>query len=154
MCNIELETTSLSRTSQMFGRKKTSSSLTYLNATSEIQGSLNVEGNLRVDGIVHGTVHVKGDMELSQTGLIEGAELKAQNLIIHGVVKARVIVEGRLTLSKTARLEGDVTAQSLDIEVGACYSGHIDTALDEMRALPTASTRFPELMGQEESVRN
>ncbi|MBW4514371.1 MAG: polymer-forming cytoskeletal protein [Timaviella obliquedivisa GSE-PSE-MK23-08B] len=138
----------------MFGRKKTSSSLTYLNATSEIQGNLNVEGDLRVDGVVHGTVHVKGDMELSQTGLIEGAELKAHNLIIHGVVKARVVAEGRLTLSKTARLEGDVTAQSLDIQIGACYSGHIDTALDEMRALPTASTRFPELMGQEDSVRN
>jgi cytoskeletal protein CcmA (bactofilin family) len=151
MCHIEIE---IQRDKKMFGRKQTSSSLTYLNATSEIQGNLNVEGNLRVDGIVHGTVNVKGDMELSQSGLIEGAELKAHNLIVHGVVKARVIVEGRLTLSKTARLEGDVTAQSLDIEVGAFYSGHIDTAQEGMRALPTAGDRFPELVGQDDSFRN
>jgi cytoskeletal protein CcmA (bactofilin family) len=119
----------------MFGRKQTYASLTYLNATTEIQGNLNVEGNLRVDGVVYGTVQVKGDMELAQTGVIEGVELRAHNLIVHGLVKAdRVIVTGRLTLSRTARLEGNVTAQSLDIEGGAVYAGHIETMKEEERA--------------------
>jgi cytoskeletal protein CcmA (bactofilin family) len=119
----------------MFGRKQNSASLTYLNATTEIQGNLHLEGDLRVDGVVYGTVHVKGDMELSQTGVIEGRELKAHNLIVHGWVKAdRVVVTGRLTLSRTARLEGNVTAQSLDIEGGAVYAGHIDTTVEEERS--------------------
>lgn len=131
----------------MFGRKQ-NRALTYLSATSEFRGDLNVEGNLRVDGIVHGTVDVQGDMEVSQSGLVEGPELRANNIIVHGVVKARVVAEGRLTLTRTARLEGDVTAQSLDIEVGAFYTGHIDTS--DVKALPVTPTKYPELIGRDE----
>ncbi|NJO39238.1 MAG: polymer-forming cytoskeletal protein [Cyanobacteria bacterium CRU_2_1] len=131
-------------------RRKQANSLTYLSATSEFQGNLNVEGNLRVDGIVHGTIEVRGDMEISQSGLIEGVELRANNIIVHGVIKARVIAEGRLTLSRTARLEGDVTAQSIDVEAGAFYIGHISTT--DVKALPVASPKYPELIGREEKV--
>lgn len=133
----------------MFGRKRTSS-LTYLSATSEFQGNLNVEGNLRVDGVVHGTVNVQGDMEISQGGLVEGPELKANNIIVHGVVKAKIIAQGRLTLTRTSRLEGDVTAQSLDIEAGAFYTGHIATA--DVKALPISPAKYPELIGREEKL--
>lgn len=109
-------------------RRKLTPSLTYLSSTSEIRGTLNVEGNLRIDGVVHGTVEVKGDVEISKTGLVEGSELKAQNIILRGVLKARVIAGGRLILTRTARLEGNVTAKSVDIEAGAHYIGHIATA--------------------------
>lgn len=131
---------------KLFGRQQQRTpSLTYLSATSELQGDLNVEGSLRVDGIVHGTVEVRGDMEISQTGLIEGPELRANNIIVHGVIKARVVALGRLTLTRTARLEGDVTANSLDIEAGAFYTGHIATT--DVKPLPSA-TPYPELMSE------
>jgi cytoskeletal protein CcmA (bactofilin family) len=135
----------------MFGRNKQQQqrqrtiSLTYLSSTSEFQGNLNVEGNLRVDGIIHGNVEVRGDMEISQTGLVEGPELRAVNIVVHGVVKARVVAEGRLTLSRTARLEGDVSANSLDIEAGAYYVGHIATT--DVKALPVTNN-YPELVGE------
>ena len=128
-------------------RQKQVSSLTYLSATSEFQGILNVEGNLRVDGIVHGTVEVRGDLEVSSSGLVEGPELKANNIIVRGVVKARVIAEGRLTLTRTARLEGDATAHSIDIEAGAFYMGHISTS--DVKALPI-SGKYPELIAGED----
>ncbi len=121
--------------------------LTYLSATSEIQGTLNVEGNLRIDGIVHGTVEVRGDLEVAKTGLVEGPELKAHNIVVHGVIKARIVAEGRLILTRTARLEGDITARSVDIEAGAHYVGHIATP--EVKALPAPSP-YPELIGVEE----
>jgi cytoskeletal protein CcmA (bactofilin family) len=120
----------------MFKRSQ-NRSLTYLSPTSEVQGTLNVEGNLRIDGIVHGTVEVRGDLEVAKTGLVEGPELKAHNIVVHGVIKARVVAEGRLILTRTARLEGDITAQSIDIEAGAHYIGHIATA--DVKALPVAA---------------
>jgi cytoskeletal protein CcmA (bactofilin family) len=132
----------------MFKRKP--ASLTYLSATTEVQGNLNVEGNLRVDGIVHGTVEVRGDLEVAKTGLIEGAELKARNILVRGVIRAQVIAEGRLVLTRTARLEGDVTAQSLDIEAGAHYVGHIITSRDEPVKVLPAPNPYPRLVGQEE----
>jgi cytoskeletal protein CcmA (bactofilin family) len=132
----------------MFSRKP-ASALTYLSATSEFQGDLKVEGNLRIDGIVHGTVEVRGDVEISQTGLIEGESLRARDIIVHGIIKARVIAEGRLTLSRTARLEGDVMANSIDIEAGAYYTGRIATT-DDSKALPTSPGRHLELLNSPE----
>lgn len=126
-----------------------SSTTTYLSSTSEFQGNLNVDGDLRVHGIIHGNVQVTGDIEVSETGLIEGIELRGNNIILHGVVKARVIAEGQLTLSRTARLEGDVTAQSLNVEAGAFYVGYITTS--ESKALPM-SNPIPELIGHLERM--
>lgn len=128
-------------------RRRQPASLTYLSEKSEFQGDIHVEGSLRVDGIIHGNVQVIGDVEISQSGLIEGPELRAQNIIVHGVIKARVVAEGRLTLSRTARLEGDVTANSLDIEAGAFYVGYIATS--ESKVLQ-GSGRLPELMSREQ----
>lgn len=133
-------------------RRKQSSSLTYINAMSEIQGDLNVEGNLRVDGVIYGAVNVQGDMELSRTGLIVGPELCGHNVIIHGVVKAQIRASGRLTLGKTAQIEGNVTAKSLDIAAGAFYTGHLVTEANEVRALPMADDGYPELASQEERL--
>jgi len=128
-------------------KNKPTNLLTYLAANSEINGDLHIEGNLRVDGIIHGTVEVRGDMEISSTGLVEGAEVRARNLVVHGVLKARVIAEGKLTLSRTARLEGDVVASSLDIESGAFYIGYIETAAEIKNAMLPGRPNRPELMG-------
>lgn len=100
-----------------------------------------------MDGIVHGTIEVRGDMEISASGLVEGPEVRARNLIVHGVLKARVLVEGKLTLSRTARLEGDVNANSLSVEPGAFYVGYIETG--DVKALPGGRNR-PELASSEE----
>ncbi|HEY9908014.1 MAG TPA: polymer-forming cytoskeletal protein [Thermosynechococcaceae cyanobacterium] len=115
---------------------------TYIAPNTELNGTLHVENNLLVDGIVHGSVTARGDIEVSPSGLVEGSEVRAKNLVVHGVLKARVVVEGKLTLSRTARLEGDITANSLSIENGAYYIGHIATG--EMKGL-SASLNRPEL---------
>jgi cytoskeletal protein CcmA (bactofilin family) len=130
-------------------RSKPTILLTYIAASSEFQGNLHVEGSLRVDGIVHGTVDVRGDMEISSTGLVEGPEVRVHNLLVHGVLKSRVVASGKLTLSRTARLEGDVVANSLDIEAGAFYIGYIETGEMKPDALPGMKQR-PELMGSDE----
>ncbi|MEM0979425.1 MAG: polymer-forming cytoskeletal protein [Cyanobacteria bacterium P01_H01_bin.58] len=125
-------------------RRKSAPMLTYLSQKTEFEGTLHAEGMLRVDGIIHGTVEVQGDLEISSTGLVEGPEVKATNIIVQGVLKARVIVEGKLTLSRTARLEGDVVAGALEIESGAYYTGYIETR--DAKTLPP-SRELPELYG-------
>lgn len=125
-------------------RRKSAPMLTYLSQKTEFEGTLHSEGMLRVDGIIHGTVEVQGDLEISSTGLVEGPEVKATNIIVQGVLKARVIVEGKLTLSRTARLEGDVVAGALEIESGAYYTGYIETR--DAKTLPP-SRELPELYG-------
>ncbi|NJL87765.1 MAG: polymer-forming cytoskeletal protein [Leptolyngbyaceae cyanobacterium SM1_1_3] len=128
----------------MFKRRPTPP-LTYLSQNSEFEGTLHASGLLRVDGIIHGTVEVKGDVEISSTGLVEGPEVRAKNIMVQGVLKARVFVEGKLTLCQTARLEGDVVAGALEIEAGAYYTGYIETR-DANKNLPPTRD-LPELYG-------
>jgi cytoskeletal protein CcmA (bactofilin family) len=125
-------------------KRKPSPLLTYLSQKTEFDGVLHAEGMLRVDGIIHGTVEIKGDLEISNSGLIEGPEVRARNIIVQGVLKARVFAEGKLTLSSTARLEGDVVAGSLEIEAGAYYTGYIETR--DAKSLPPIR-EVPELYG-------
>jgi cytoskeletal protein CcmA (bactofilin family) len=135
----------------MFGKKSPQppkDSPTYIAPNSELQGNLYVDSNLLVDGIIHGTVEVRGNMTISASGLVEGTEIKAKNLTVHGVLKARVQVEGMVTLSRTARLEGDISASSLSIEPGAFYVGYIETG--EAKSLPE-SRSYPELTGSADS---
>jgi cytoskeletal protein CcmA (bactofilin family) len=129
-------------------RRKSAPLLTYLSQKTEFDGMLHAEGMLRVDGIVHGTVEVLGDLEISSTGLIEGPEVKAHNIVVHGVLKSRVVAKGKLTLSRTARLEGDVVAGALEIEPGAYYTGFIETR--DAKTLPP-SRELPELYGTVDS---
>ena len=125
-------------------RRKSAPLLTYLSQKTEFEGILHAEGMLRVDGIVHGTVDIQGDLEISSTGLVEGPEVQAHNIVVHGVLKARVVAKGKLTLSRTARLEGDVVAGSLEIETGAYYTGFIETR--DAKPLPP-SRDIPALYG-------
>lgn len=129
-------------------KRKPAPLLTYLSQQTEFEGVLHAEGMLRIDGIVHGTVDVHGDLEISHTGLIEGPEVRARNIVVQGVLKARVFAEGKLTLSRTARLEGDVVAGSIEIESGAYYTGYIETR--EAKTLPP-SQKIPELYGTTET---
>lgn len=132
----------------MLFKRKSAPLLTYLSQKTEFEGVLHSEGMVRVDGVIHGTVEIQGDLEISSTGLIEGPEVRAQNIIVQGVLKARVVVEGKLTLSRTARLEGDVVAGALEIESGAYYTGYIETR--DSRTLPP-SKDLPELYGTVET---
>ena len=129
-------------------RRKSAPLLTYISQKTEFEGVLHAEGMLRVDGIVHGTVDIQGDLEISSTGLVEGPEVKAHNIIVQGVLKARVFAKGKRTLSRTARLEGDVVAGALEIEEGAYYTGYIETN-DANKTLP-AARELPELYGTTE----
>jgi len=125
-------------------RRKSAPLLTYLSQKTEFEGILHAEGMVRIDGVVHGTIEVQGDLEISSTGLVEGPEVRAQNIVVQGVLKSRVVAEGKLTLSRTARLEGDVVAGALEIEAGAYYTGYIETR--DAKTLPP-SRELPELYG-------
>ena len=137
----------------MFGRKKptpVNSNITYLAEGSDFQGNLRVRGGLRVDGTVRGTVSAEEDLEVSESGNIEGPEIKARNIVIRGVVKASVVANGDLTLTRTARLEGDVVASALNIEAGAFYVGHIVTKDAQPPAALPSTPPVPKLVGRSE----
>jgi len=102
----------------MLGRKKRV--LTYLGPETEVLGDLKAKGQVRVDGLVRGSVWV------------EGERVEAQAIQVHGEVRADLEAE-RVFLAKTARLTGNVRAQALEVEAGAVFVGQ--SVAGETRAL-------------------
>lgn len=115
---------------RMLGRKKRV--LTYLGPETEVLGDLKAKGQVRVDGLVRGSVWVEGELEVGRTGRVEGERVEAQAIQVHGEVRADLVAE-RVFLAKTARLTGNVRAQALEVEAGAVFVGQI--VAGETRAL-------------------
>jgi cytoskeletal protein CcmA (bactofilin family) len=115
---------------RMLGRKRRV--LTYLGPETEVLGDLKARGQVRVDGLVRGSVWVEGELEVGRTGRVEGERVEAQAIQVHGEVRADLVAE-RVFLAKTARLTGNVRAQALEVEAGAVFVGQ--SVAGETRAL-------------------
>ncbi|RTH14208.1 cell shape determination protein CcmA [Thermus scotoductus] len=116
---------------RMLGRRQ-AGTLTYLGPETEVLGDLRAKGQVRIDGLVKGSVYVEGELEVGRTGRVEGEKVEVGSVQIHGEVKADVVA-GRVSLSKTARFTGTVRAQALDVEAGAVFIGQ--SLAGETRAL-------------------
>jgi cytoskeletal protein CcmA (bactofilin family) len=115
---------------RMLGRKKRV--LTYLGPETEVLGDLKARGQVRLDGLVRGSVWVEGELEVGCTGRVEGERVEAQAIQVHGEVRADLVAE-KVFLAKTARLTGNVRAQALEVEAGAVFVGQ--SVAGETRAL-------------------
>ena len=89
---------------------------------SKLSGDLISSGDVRVDGVLNGSVKTEGKLVLGDKGIIEG-EVSCTSAIIAGELKATIVAEDLLTLKSTAKLSGEIIAGKLAIEPGAIFSG-------------------------------
>ncbi len=106
---------------RMLARRQTGA-LTYLGPDTEVLGDLKAKGQVRIDGLVKGSVYVDGEVEIGRTGRVEAEKVEAGSILIHGEVKADLVAT-KVSLSKTARFTGTIRAQALDVEAGAVFIG-------------------------------
>lgn len=88
---------------------------TYING--EIQG----DGGLRVDGIVEGNIELTGNLVVTESAKIR-AEVKAKNISVAGAIQGN-ITASRVEILDTGRVWGDLTVKALLINEGAYFRG-------------------------------
>jgi len=88
---------------------------------TSIEGIISSESNIRIDGIVKGTISTKGRLVVGTTGIIEG-DIICQNAEIEGKTKGKMTVGELLSLKATAKVEGNVKTGKLSIEPGAIFA--------------------------------
>tara|TARA_B100000965_G_scaffold291413_1_gene249204 strand:+ start:153 stop:554 length:402 start_codon:yes stop_codon:yes gene_type:complete len=96
--------------------------INFIAKGSVLEGSLNSESDIRVDGCLRGSIKTGGRIVLGETGVIEG-EVSCKTAIIGGELKASIVSQDLLTLKSTAKLTGEIIAGKLAIEPGAVFSG-------------------------------
>lgn len=100
-----------------------SPSINIISEGTEIQGEVNSNGDIRIDGKLTGIVNSKEKVVVGSPGKVDG-DINCQSADILGYVSGTVKATEILYLKSSARIEGDITAAKLVIESGAVFNGN------------------------------
>ena len=130
----------------MFGNnnKKTGSDSTYspspssaintLVSDTHIEGKIIAKSDIRIDGVVEGTVHCSGKLIIGAEGKVEG-ESTCQNAVIEGSFRGTLVVEDTLDVRENANVVGEIKTGRLTVQPGATFNGNCDMG-QKIKSIP------------------
>ena len=89
---------------------------------TSIIGDINSKGDIRIDGILKGSINTEGKVVLGEEGVIEG-DVVCVDADVSGTINAKITVSQLLSLKSTAKLKGDIITNKLSIEPGSAFTG-------------------------------
>lgn len=107
---------------KQFDENLTGPAETVVGPSVKIQGDLNSEGNVKVEGQVTGKIKTSQSVFVNQGAKIT-ADVMAGNAIVGGEIQGNLKISGHLILQSTAKLVGDIVCSILRVEDGAQFSG-------------------------------
>ncbi len=105
-----------------FDESLTTAPETVVGPSVKIQGDLNSEGNIRIEGQVQGKVKTSQSVLIGNGAKIN-ADVLAGNAIVGGEVQGNLKISGNLILQTTAVVIGDIACAILRVEDGAKFTG-------------------------------
>lgn len=129
----------------MFGNKNSTAPTTpnsfisnRINHGTLVEGTIESDGDLRIEGTIRGTLRTKAKVAVGATGLIEG-DVHCKSADIEGRITGDLEVTEVLTLKSTAIVEGNIYTAKIVIENGAHFDGICNMGTKERKyvnALP------------------
>ena len=86
-----------------------------------VEGMITSESDIRVDGVIKGTLTCKAKVIIGPSGLIDG-EVRCQNAMIEGKFVGKLRVQELLSIKETAEVVGDVATGKLLVQPGAIFN--------------------------------
>ena len=99
-----------------------SNELNFIGTGTTLEGLIETNGSLRIDGKIKGTVKSNDSVTIGSGGEVLG-DVFARNVILGGKVEGNVVVEEKLILESTSILIGNIRAAKLIIDEGALFNG-------------------------------
>lgn len=91
-------------------------------AGTTVNGDMESESDMRIDGNIIGTVFCKGKIVLGESGIIQG-DINAASADLFGTVNGNVAVKDLLCLKSKCTVNGNVSTKRLQIEPNATFNG-------------------------------
>jgi len=95
---------------------------TIIGKDSIIEGTIEVQGELRVDGMVRGKISATESLTVGDSGRVE-ADLNVKIAVIGGKVNGTIFAQDKIELQSKAEVEGDIATKNLIVEEGAIFHG-------------------------------
>ena len=99
-----------------------SSAINMIGRGTTINGDIESKSDIRIDGVLKGSVKTDGKLVVGSSGIVEG-DVFCSNADVSGEIKAKITVSQVLSLKSTSKLNGDIVTNKLSIEPGASFSG-------------------------------
>ncbi len=97
---------------------------------SEWQGTLKVDGSVRIEGRLSGELEAKDTVHVMAGAEVE-AKVRAAFVVIAGSFDGQILCTERVELMPTSRTKGEVETKSLTVHEGAYIDGKIHMTTDE-----------------------
>jgi cytoskeletal protein CcmA (bactofilin family) len=88
---------------------------------TNIDGTINAENDIRIDGNMKGILNCKGKVIIGPKGQIDG-EIRAQNAVIEGVFNGVLHIDDLLQIKESAHVEGEINTDKLSVSPGAKFN--------------------------------
>jgi cytoskeletal protein CcmA (bactofilin family) len=108
------------KTNGIISTPSTSSSNSLVQGT-HIEGNVNAEKDIRIDGTMNGSLVCKGKLIIGPTGQVTG-DVQCENAVIEGRFEGILMVSDVLHVKETARIEGDIATQKLIVQPGSVFN--------------------------------
>ena len=96
---------------------------TVISASSKLEGSIETDGTLIVDGSVTGTIKCDS-LEIMADGNVD-ATVEAETVRGGGNFEGEMICKGKLTFVRTGKVKGEISYGTLSIESGGLLDGNV-----------------------------
>ena len=90
---------------------------------TKLEGTINANSDIRIDGELVGKLFCKGRVIIGPTGMVDG-EVDCQNAIIEGKFTGNLKVAELLNVKETASISGDIKTDKINIQAGASFNGN------------------------------
>jgi cytoskeletal protein CcmA (bactofilin family) len=94
----------------------------FLQNGVRLKGEIEVDGDLRIEGTVEGTLNTRGVLMLGPKASVEG-DIRGREVVIHGRLAGTIRADERIHLARGAKVKGDLYCRSLVIEEGVFFEG-------------------------------
>lgn len=102
--------------------KKTSWNGTLIGQGTNLEGNIDCEANLRIEGQFTGEIHCRGQIIIGESGEVRSS-ITGTEIIVAGKVVGDITSQGRLTIMNNGQVHGNVEAARLVIIEGGLLNG-------------------------------
>lgn len=102
------------------------SGLAQIGKSVIIKGELSGSEDLYLDGVIEGSIALKGNsLTVGPNGQVK-ASIEAKGVVVQGKLEGNIQASDRVELRSSANVMGDIATQRISIEEGAFLKGKVD----------------------------
>lgn len=110
--------------------KSAAGSVSMIAMGTTVNGDIESEADMRIDGNIIGHVYCKARVVLGESGIVQG-DLHALNADVFGTVNGNVTTKDMLCLKSKSTINGNINTGRLQIEPNAVFNGQCKMTSDQ-----------------------